>query len=263
MSSTEIISVDLSTVRVKFKHDMNYFKEYIHFNNQKLDERKKILNAQLDSDVKRSPKDIDVLVQIYDDDFKRIPAYFYHSSIISLFSILEYSLNQISNEIILTTKIPIQLKDLSGTNIVSKSRTFLSKICSIEMPTLDTEWMKITQFQRVRNLIVHHNSHLELGNANNYSETNDYKVLRDFKGVDINLNTGKFLLTNAAMIETFFELINTYVNILMDEVSKKRFKLFGLDFDKYEQAIYYRNHPERLFLKSDASSDSFIDDLPF
>lgn len=263
MSNTEIILVDLSRVRMKFDHDMAYFKEYIEFNNQKLEERKQVLNAHLESDIERSPKDIDVLLQIYDDDFKRIPAYFYHSSIISLFSILEYSLNQISNEIIAATRTPIQLKDLAGTNIVVKSRTFLSKICSVDMPELEKEWEKITQLQRVRNLIVHHNSHIELGNANTYKETNDYKILQSFDGVDVNPDTGKFLLTNPAMIKVFYELINIYINIVLDNVSNKKFKLFGLDFDKYEKAIFYRNYPDGIFFGDEHLSGSFTDELPF
>lgn len=263
MSNTEIIFVDLTKVRIKFKHDITYFNEYLQFNKLKLAERRNTLNAQLESDIGAFPVDIDALVQIYDDDFKRIPAYFFHSSIISLFAILEYSLHQICNEIILTTKTPIQLKDLSGTNIVIKSKTFLSNICNVEMSAFEKEWKKISQFQRVRNLIVHHNSHLELGNANSYKETNDYKILRDFEGVDINLDTGKFLITDDSMIEVFFCLIEAYVNILMDEVSKKRFKLFGLDFDKYEESVYYKNYPEGLFLKSGHIGDSSVDDLPF
>src|SRR5688500_10447258 len=122
MSSTEIITVDISAIQLKFKHDMEYFKEYIEFNKQKLEERRKILDTKFELDEKEDPNAVNVLIQIYNDDYTRIPAYFYHSSIISLFSLLEYSLNQICNEIILTTKVPLQLKDLAGSNIVHKAK---------------------------------------------------------------------------------------------------------------------------------------------
>jgi hypothetical protein len=266
MTNFEIISVDVSTIRLKFNHDMEYFKGYIQFNKEKLEERQKILHYQLQSDIEDNPNDADTLMQIYDDDFKRIPAYFYHSSVISLFTLLEYSLNQTCLEIILRTKMPIQLKDLAGTNILNKARIFLSKLCNIHLRTFEKEWIQVSNFQRIRNLIVHHNSHVDPGNANNIRETNDYKILQDFKDVNVDLNTGKFLITNHNIIERYYDLIDSYVNSLFDEVSKKQFKLFGIDYDKYQDDLYNEQVPHSMYFrnsKNDSQNDSFLDDLPF
>jgi hypothetical protein len=258
VNSIEIITINVSNLHTKFGHDMDYFKDYLDFNKEKLRERQRKINSQLDEDIKENPSLEQGLIEIYDDDFKRIPAYFYHSSVILLYSLLEHYLNEICNKIITKTRFPFSLKDFAGNNIILKSKIFLQKI-DIEMNYMEKEWNEIIKLQRIRNLIVHHDSHIQFRSDQSMKQSSDYKLFQEFKSIEVR-PSGQFVILEGDVLYSFRGLISLYFNYILDQVKTKKFKLFGLDHDKYQKDIYDN------FIKDKSlfgTNNQFWDDLPF
>ncbi len=157
------VKIDLEGFKALLDHELTYLGEYFEFNSQMLKKRECDLEKCLEKDIQDNQAIEVHLRDMYHLDFIIIPSYFYHSSVVTLYSLLENSLNSLCLIIQEETNFIVGLNDLTGSNIVEKARRFLAKTASIDFEELDNDWMRITDFQKLRNLIVHNNSQIKIG----------------------------------------------------------------------------------------------------
>src|SRR4051812_48933325 len=110
---TSVFKIDFENVKIKFEIEVSYFREYILFNCERLTERKKKLNVLMLQEIAETPENTLALEQIYDEEKLRIPSYFHHSTIVSLYSLLENNLNEICDIIVNKTDFVFKLNDIS------------------------------------------------------------------------------------------------------------------------------------------------------
>ncbi len=264
MNPREIIKIDLKEVRLRFIHDFQYLSEYIKFNKAKLLERQVNLNEMSFLDMKENPDSIDIIRQLYDDDYKRIPAYFNHSTIISIYSMLEYTLREICERIIQETKTPITLEDLTGGNYIQKSKDFLLKIALIKFEKIEKEWINITRVQKIRNVIVHENSRFFTTSSPASNDHKFLKLLGEFEGIEIDRDSGYFFIVDSKVLDNFIQTVEAFLLSIMQQVEEKEFKFFGIDYKAYYNAVYGEYHSIKP-LEGDLFDipPSELDDLPF
>lgn len=228
----EKIKINIQDISISFNNEVRYFREYLDFNNVMFLDRKKLLDKWLVEDIIENPNDESVLRAMYAYDKKKTPSFFYHSSIISIFSLLEFTLNRICERIIEDTKILLSLDDFSGSNIVNKARKFLLKIAKLNLTKLDKYWIPITKYQKIRNLIVHNNCNILIENLNNISESKDFILLSEFKGIEIDKESGYFIIIHQSVLDKFLDSVENFVQGILEILKNKDFRTFGINYEE-------------------------------
>lgn len=220
------IKISLDDLRYNFQHEISYFKEYLTFNIEKLNVRKDHLDQLLKQDILEAPDSEDFFKSVYYLDYIKIPSHFYNSSIVSLYTFFETNLNTICEKIQIEVDIVVGLNDLAGSNIIQKARRFLSKFVNIEFDQIDKEWIRITDFQKLRNLIVHENSHIR----NDSKE--DQKLLSQFNGIKLEKDNSFFIIS-ADLLFDFLSKIEIFLINIYTQIENKSFRKFQFVKDNY------------------------------
>jgi hypothetical protein len=241
MQDDYLIKINIDDVKYNFQHEISYFNEYLTFNIDKLNKRKKQLDLMQKQDIHENPDSEAFFESFYYLDYIKIPSHFYNSSIVSLYTFFETNLNKICDKIQAETDLVIGLNDLAGSNIIQKGRKFLSRFVNVDFDQIDKEWIKITDFQKLRNLIVHQNSQIR----NNSKE--DAKIIEYFNGIKLEKDNS-FFITNADLLFEFLSLIEAFIINIYDQIEKKSFKKFQLVKNDFIL---------------DGGCDFELDDLPF
>jgi len=101
------------------------------------------------------------------------PHAFRSSFLIQIFSFVEFELKEICNHHHDTLKTDIAIADLKGGSDLEKAKTYLSKICKVDINDLQPEWNYLLEIRRVRNTLVHHSGIIAPDNS-------DRKILLSF-----------------------------------------------------------------------------------
>jgi len=152
------MKVELKDLKARFNIEIDFFKEYLTFNEKSLKERNERLTTNIEEDQFYNPSiPMDL---VYKDEIERIPSLFFSSSILMLFSILESTLNGICREIISQCGLPMHMEEYTGNNYIGKTKKFLETFGHLCFDKLDTQWIEISRYQKLRNNIIHENSTL-------------------------------------------------------------------------------------------------------
>lgn len=221
--------IDLKDFRKRFSHELKYLNEYFELNNNMLIERKEKLDADLKVDIQKHPEHEESFRGFYEIDYIKIPCYFYNSAIVSLYSLLETNINSLCGIIQEETNFAIELSDLSGFNIIDKAKRFLSKVANINFEKINKKWNRITDFQKLRNLIVHNNAQMK-------NPEKDCNLIRKFGGVNISGIGNDFYITDISLVYEFLELIEKFIVSILEQIEDRKFKKFkrAIEIKKFD-----------------------------
>jgi len=94
------------------------------------------------------------------------PAIQRKSELISIYTVLENSLNQLCFSCEKCINDQVKMSDLSSNNgVIGKSQKYLEKVVGINFPSKSDIWIEIKNIQEIRNAVVHNNSVIKNGNA--------------------------------------------------------------------------------------------------
>lgn len=124
------------------------------------------------------------------------------SSLISLYSTLENSLNFLCKKGSGENNGGILLTDLVNNNLIERSKIYLLKVLKLNFPLESSSWEEIKKIQQIRNAIVHNGSIVKSGNSQliGYINQSNYIELVASK---ILLKKG-FLEHACTVVESFF-----------------------------------------------------------
>ncbi|MDZ4844050.1 MAG: hypothetical protein SH857_00725 [Chitinophagales bacterium] len=133
-----------------------------------------------------------------------------NSLFISLYSFLERKLYQICK--VAEKNKSIKINDLSGDGIF-KYCNYLKKVLEIDLEKINSEWVRITNYNKLRNRIVHSPTNIIEKDKNNKKlieaiKSIEYLVIND-KGafIEFEINNQKLLLNFLNSITNFLDFI--------------------------------------------------------
>ncbi|HTN05699.1 hypothetical protein [Agriterribacter sp.] len=219
--SEEFFKIDFSSLSVKFELELNYFKEYISFNSEQLNRRHDELQKMMQTEVSDFPENKMIIEAIYAEEALILPSYFFHSSIVALYSLLENNLNEICNVIIKETAFAFSISDLGDRNILKRARIFLDKLTNIEFIKIDKSWIKITSIQKLRNLIVHQN-------AKTKELKNDIAdIIFSYGTTREDIDGLRFYIHKSQLLDEFLAAIEQMIKEIIDQLSRSNFQRFN------------------------------------
>lgn len=76
------------------------------------------------------------------------------STLVSLYSFLEHSLNDLCGHLFRTKAFAVAVTDLRGEGII-RAKDYLEKLPKVDFSLLNDEWTHLIEFNKIRNCIVH------------------------------------------------------------------------------------------------------------
>ena len=101
-----------------------------------------------------NPRSQIVTALILSEETAKLKAFECHARLLSLFSVFEASLMELSREVLRTRNFPLSDKDFSGSGL-ERAKLILSKVGGLAFLFSKNEWRTILNIQVVRNLIAH------------------------------------------------------------------------------------------------------------
>lgn len=130
-------------------------------------------------------------------------------ALITIMSSLEVELNKVCEYLKAKCKKSVTYKDLKGTG-VTRAIQYLKKVIELDIDISDEKWKKITQIQKIRNTIVHHDSVVEARNdpvmeyiANSNTISYSYRII---------LNKGS--------LQEVLEHLSTFISSIIPLITK-------------------------------------------
>lgn len=187
---------------------------------------------------------MDTFYEIYYNELKKLPTFNYNSSLISIYSFLEFSLKNICNQVQGKLYITISVDDISGSSYINTSKKYLEKIICINFKKVDKQWVEITKYQTIRNIIVHDNCSIIHGEKD-IKESKNYNLLMQFKKIEIEPNYGSFIIKNYTLLLDFVDIVETFLTHIINEIENKNFKSLIDHFPSkpYRSFGYNKNNP--------------------
>lgn len=125
--------IDLVSFRERTEYELKYLRNYVVDISEAISEKGDVLEATMISDIDSRPDDEEMLVDLFHKEISKLKSYFYHSSIVLVYTLLESSLSHLSSEIKTSTNSKLRLQDLNDNNIIRKSIRCIELTCDIDL----------------------------------------------------------------------------------------------------------------------------------
>jgi len=220
-SSTEK-RIDLVGFKERAEYEIKYIRNYVVDISGAISEKGDALEEEMISDIDSNPDDENVLVELFNSEISKLKSYFYHSSIVLVYTLLESSLSHLSDEIKKCTNSKLRLHDLSDNNIIRKSIKYIELTCDVDLKKEKNLYDRICEYQQLRNQIVHQNSKIK-GDTHEALVRNAKVLKIKFPTININSDTWDFHITDDVLIKELVDIVGKFLNMAIDEVNSKIF----------------------------------------
>ncbi|WP_421288277.1 hypothetical protein [Aeromonas veronii] len=220
-SSTEK-RIDLVGFKERTEYEIKYIRNYVVDISGAISEKGDALEEEMISDIDSNPDDENVLVELFNSEISKLKSYFYHSSIVLVYTLLESSLSHLSDEIKKCTNSKLTLHDLSDKNIIRKSIKYIELTCGIDLKKEKNLYDRICEYQQLRNQIVHQNSKIK-GDTHEALVKNAKVLKIKFPTININSDTWDFHITDDVLIKELVDIVGKFLNVAIDEVNSQIF----------------------------------------
>ncbi len=149
------------------------------------------------------------------------PTFFRQSTFISLYSFLETRLQSLCNNLQRTKQYNIKISDLAGENYIEKSKKYLKLVVGLNLDDLNTQWTKITDYQKIRNCFVHANGNIITDKTQPLDKQKFYQAAK--KNTDLKIeSSGEVKIENDAFLTKFIKVIEDYLKALLEKIKNNK-----------------------------------------
>jgi len=197
-------------------------RSYVVDISEAISDKGEALEANMIADIDSRPDDEEILVDLFNKEISKLKSYFYHSSIVLVYTLLESSLSHLSAEIKSCTNSKLILQDLSDNNLIRKSIRYIELTCGIDLKKEKKLYDRICNYQQLRNQIVHKNSRVK-GNTPKELKKNAKALEVTFSGIEINYESWDFHVTNNSLIKELVCVVEEFLFIAINKVNSQIF----------------------------------------
>ena len=148
-------------IRNTNRHKFEELERYYDDIELKFRSDKKELSQRYDDEIKNGFNDPFIKSEIdenFSEEFYWIEEVFIrnfrYSTIVTIYSLLEISLNGICRYLFREKKLALQFDEVRGDGI-ERAKLYLSKVCLLDFPEGSNEWNMMKKLNKVRNCVVH------------------------------------------------------------------------------------------------------------
>ncbi len=200
---------------IKFR--LNEFKDYVLAIESNFQEKKGELRRRYKEEIKKIEKKSEEEFHIsdyYEGELITIDRVyletFRYSAIVSIYSILESSLNALCKQLKKTNNLSLDLGEIHGEGI-ERARLYLQKVCHVKFPARTDSWSNIQKLNKIRNCIVHAEGDVE----RTLSSTKVKNIVKNTKGLSLMSN---YIKVDKKYIEDIIRDIDDFLETLYENV---------------------------------------------
>jgi len=210
--------VNTQEIRTNFEYEIRYLKKYFVLNNSSVESHKEELEKSLLTEIELDPTKESTLNDFYQKEIQLITSYYYHSSIVLVYTVLENALTEICSQIQIDTNNLFSVNFLASRDNIGKTKEYLELTTRLEFRKIEHIWPRIGQFQKLRNIIVHQNS--------TFKDANDATKLRNmFRDIVISNDNKSFFISNHTLIDEFIVKMEKLVKVILEDIDSKTFEI--------------------------------------
>lgn len=220
--------INLQVLKEKFDYEIKYLKKYFKLNQSSVSTHKDTLEKSLITEIKNNPEKESQLFEFYDEEIQLITSFYYHSSIVLVYTILENTLTQLCVQIKNETNNRFSIDFLASRDNIGKTKEYLELTTGLEFEKIEKIWPRIGMFQKLRNIIIHQNS--------TFKNDKESKKMRNmFKDIKISSDNKKFYIKNEKLIDEFICKMEDLINALINDLHSKTFMI--IENDKTDDSL--------------------------
>ncbi|MEI7222998.1 hypothetical protein [Pectobacterium carotovorum] len=207
----------------KFLYEIKYLEEYLTFTQELADEKNTQLADKMYKDTELAPENENIIQEIFDNERKALLSYYHHSSIVLIYSVLESILSDICDEVKKISFAKFSHKDLSGGNLIKKTKDYLEITSGLDFSKISGDWAEIGKFQNLRNVIVHQNSCFTGDESSIQKQKN--KIINNFPSIEISEATNKFYILDTTILGKFIQLVKNFTLKIFNHVQSQIYQI--------------------------------------
>ncbi len=210
--------ISTEDIRTNFEYEIRYLKKYFDLNTISVQRHKEELETSLLNEIELEPSKESLLIEFYQKEIQLITSYYYHSSIVLIYTVLENILTQICTQIQIETNNKFSVNLLGSRNNIEKTKDYLELTTKLEFRIIEGIWPRIGQFQKLRNIIVHQNS--------TFKDAIEMRKLRNmFSEILISNDNKSFYIPDNKLTDEFILKIEALVNVILGDIESKLFEI--------------------------------------
>ncbi len=205
-------------IRTNFDYEIKYLKKYFSLNNSSVKTHKEEIERSLLAEIELDPSKESTLNDFYLKEIQLITSYYYHSSIVLVYTVLENTLTKICSQIQIDTNNTFSVISLANRDNIGKTKEYLELTTKLEFRKIEHIWPRIGQLQKLRNIIVHQNSTFN-------KENEDVRLKNMFRDVVISSDKKTFYISSHTLIDEFIIKMEKLVNVILEDIDSKIFQI--------------------------------------
>ncbi len=210
ISSQKILTIYFDS---KVKNDIKDLSDYVTKIDDFLEADKARLLDQKEGEKEEDSSDSHNIMHglLFRLGYERHLDIFTRSAVVTIYTFLEFMLNDICEKVEMITSTNIKPIDFKGNGIV-RSKEYLEKVHSIDFSSIKTEWGFLLNFNSVRNSLSHAAGSLEATKSSNKL----VNIIGSTSGLE--LVRGKELKVTPEYLNNCLEIIETFILSLTKQV---------------------------------------------
>lgn len=217
-----IIELHRGTILTEVKS----FKNYIIESRNNISERQNSFNDMIKENLKSYPNNEQIIYAWFDDEHYQYnefyPTIFNNSTLLSIYSFFEFNLKNLCISMSKCEKFAGELDDLNDRNLIKKSKKYLTLIANLDLKDIESIWVKITDFQKIRNCIVHNNSNIVQQKDIPIEMQKLYSIVNGNKHLKLDIRKGAFVIDNDQFLLDMLDLTENYLLTIIGKLETNK-----------------------------------------
>jgi hypothetical protein len=229
--SITIIRLLIDLQKVSVLSNLSVLKEFANDTDKVIKSNKTEFDNRLNEKIKKYPQHEQEIKVHFEDQYSQYyemyPALYKNSTLLTLYSFLEYNLDQICNNISDYKHNSKRKNNKLQVNTINVSKVFLTEKFKIDLSSVENEWSLLNNvYREIRNAIAHNNPTMITEEGKEIIEQPRYKSLKDngylANGyIKVNEQNGNFQIINNQFLVDFCSLIEKYLTEIFKRIFTK------------------------------------------
>lgn len=142
------------------------------------------------------------------------PHFFRLSTFVGLYSYFENKLTRLCDAFQEKKNFTLKSSDLSGENLIERSKRYLRLVAQLDLDSLNNEWMKIKDYQKLRNCFTHNGSNIIREKLKDLKDQSLFPIVKAFSHLDLS-PYGIVYISNDDFLFEFIDVQKTYMSKLV------------------------------------------------
>lgn len=227
-------TIDLKSIKERFNLEVEYLSKFIDLSEESSKSIQKTLSDETYEKTIESPDDESFLQDLFENEYRIINSYQYHSQLVLIYGVFESTLTHLCNEIFKKIEPKLSLDMIKGNNIFTTCIDYLHLMCDFNISSIEKYKPKLNNYRLVRNYIAHQNSRFIGFNEKDIEKDKNkfIKLLDLLNKTSFDVDNNCFYIVDNISSKDLIKIISDVMLNIISEIESKTFLVIKKHFAK-------------------------------